>query len=353
MTHDTVARAEQLLELRELVLALSLFNRAESEGFDPDRCAAGRWMVFMLCGDYTAAWRESDAIRARCRPDVHRYWQGEDLHGRRVLVRCLHGFGDSVQMLRFVPALKELGVVRVIVECAPHAVELVKCMSGIDEVITWGAHAPPVAPEFDVQVEIMELPYIVRATVSTLPSAAGILRLPVDVLQQACHAVRMESLRPRVGLVWSAGEWNPARSVPLELLTPILHDSTIEFWNLQGGSVRKGWYGLPAAPNLRDMTEFTDAGLVRLSALIAQLDLVITVDTLAAHLAGTLNVPCFLLLQHAADWRWMIDRADSPWYPSLRLFRQPRPGDWQSAVMELNTSFREMVHSSHVEPTVA
>lgn len=353
MTHDTVARAEQLLELRELVLAFSLFNRAEAEGCDPERCAAGRWMIFMLSGDYTAAWLESDAIRARCRPDVHRFWQGEDLHGKRVLVRCLHGFGDSVQMLRFVPALKELGVVRVIVECAPHAVELVKCLPGTAEVITWGAHAPLVAPEFDVQVEVMELPYIVRATVSTLPSAAGMLRLPIDVLQQASHAVHTQSSRPRVGLVWSAGEWNPARSVPLELLTPILHNSNIEFWNLQGGSMRNDWDRLPAAPNLRDLTEFTDAGLVRLSALIAHLDLVITVDTLAAHLAGTLNVPCFLLLQHAADWRWMIDRADSPWYPSLRLFRQPRPGDWQSAVVELNTSLSAMAHNSQVEPTAA
>jgi hypothetical protein len=335
MKPDTVTRAEQLLEQRELILAHSLFDRAEGEGADPDRCAAGRWMVFMLAGDFASAWRESDAIRMRCRPDVHRFWHGEELHGKRVLIRCLHGFGDSVQMLRFIPLLRALGVVRAIVECAPAAVELVRCMVGIDEVITWGSDAPSTPPEFDVQIEVLELPYILRATVASLPAATQHLRLPLDVLRQAHDAVSAYPTTPRVGVVWSAGAWNPSRSIALDMLRPIFRTSDVILCNLQGGPPREEWNRL-SSTNLRDPVAFTVAGLVPLAALVANLDLVITVDTLAAHLAGTLDIPCFLLLQHAADWRWMVDRMDSPWYPSLRLFRQPCPGDWQSAVLEMS-----------------
>ena len=336
MKPDTITWAEHLLEQRELDLALSLFNHAEEEGTDPDRCAAGRWMVFMLSGDFSAAWRESDSIRLRCTPDADRFWHGEELRGKRVLVRCLHGFGDSVQMLRFLPALKTLGVIRVVVECAPNAVDLVKCIRGIDEVITWGLDAPRVPAASDVQVEVMELPYILRSTSGTLPSATRQLRLPADLLDKAHNAINTRSAMPRVGVVWSAGEWNPSRSISLDLLRPIFKTSQLHFWNLQGGSVREDWQGLSSDSHFHDAIEFTDAGLVRLAAFMAHLDLVITVDTLAAHLAGALNVPCFVLLKYAADWRWMTGRTDSPWYPSLRLFRQPRHGDWQSAVSEMN-----------------
>jgi hypothetical protein len=353
MRPDTVTTAEYLLDQRELDLALNLFNHAEAEGADPDRCAAGRWMVFMLSGDFEAAWRESDAIRLRCKPDVHRFWHGEDLRGNCVLVRCLHGLGDSVQMLRFIPALKLLGVVRVTVECAPNAAPLLRCMDGIDEVITWGSDGALVPPHFDFQVEVMELPYILRSTIGSLGSTLGHLRLPADLLQRAQKAVDARSTNPCVGIVWSAGEWNLARSIPLEQLRPILQNSHFDFWNLQGGSVRGQWNRVSTALHLHDLIEFTDSGLVPLAALMAQLDLVITVDTFAAHLAGTLNVPCFLLLQYAADWRWMVNRADSPWYPSLRLFRQPHPQDWEGAVLEMSRSLAGWTCANCAETTAA
>jgi len=352
MKPDTIAWADHLLEQRELALALSLFNHAEEEGADPDRCAAGRWMIFMLSGDFAAAWRESDGIRLRCIPDVHRFWHGEDLQGKCVMLRCLHGFGDSIQMLRFIPALKGLGVVRVIVECSPNAVGLVKCMRGIDEVITWGLEAPRIPPAFDVQMEVMELPYVLRATLSTLP-AVGLLQLPREVLQKAGRAIEAISATPQVGIVWSAGDWNPSRSISLDLLRPILRNSRLHFWNLQGGRVREDWHGLPTSLHLHDAIEFTDAGLVPLAALMANLDLVITVDTLAAHLAGALGISCFLLLQYAADWRWMTDRTDSPWYPSLRLFRQPRHEDWQGAVSDINNALAAWAKTASSRRTAA
>jgi len=338
MKPDIVSCAEYLLEVRELVPALRQFNRAEAEGADTDRCAAGRWMAFMLSGDFEAAWHESDGIRFRSKQDAHHYWRGEDFHGKRVLVRCLHGFGDSVQMLRFIPSLKNLGAVSVIVECAPDAAALLECMLGIDEVITWGPDAPCIPPTFDLQIEVMELPYILRSTITTIPVATNHLQLPPDLLRQSWMKINAVSAAPRVGLVWSAGEWNPARSIPLDLLEPILKNPQLHFWNLQGGVARQEWHCLSPASHLHDAVEYTNTGLVRLAALMTHFDLVITVDTLAAHLAGTLGVPCFLLLQYVADWRWMVDRTDSPWYPSLRLFRQPAPGDWQGAVTQMSSA---------------
>jgi ADP-heptose:LPS heptosyltransferase len=130
--------------------------------------------------------------------------------------------------------------------------------------------------------------------------------------------------------------------LPFEFLAGLLTRKDCQFWNLQGGPSRARWQTL-ASPQLKDSPLLSDAGLVPLASVIAQLDLVITVDTLAAHLAGALNVPCWLLLQHAADWRWMIDRADSPWYPSLRLFRQPVAGDWHGVIDRVSQELQTWV----------
>lgn len=332
---NELAHAEMLLEQRRLAEAVRGFNLAETLGQDPDRCSAGRWMAAMLSGDFETAWRESDRIRQRGAPDPNRFWQGEDLRGKRVIVRCLHGFGDAVQFLRYARHLKCLAS-RVIVECAPAMVELARCIAGIDEVITWGSNAPATPPAWDVQIEVMELPYIFRSTLASLPSLDGYLKLPTLAMEAARSAL-MRSSSLRAGVVWSSGEWDPARSIKLALLRPILNRRDYKFWNLQGGSARQEWLTVGPRANLRDHAMLDDAGIVPLAAVIAQLDLVISVDTLAVHLAGALNIPCLVMLQHTADWRWMTGRIDSPWYPSVRLVRQPSPGDWEAVVHEVGS----------------
>lgn len=317
-------QAEILLACRDVLAAIMAFDRAEAAGAAADACAAGRWMAHMLAGNFAAAWRESDAIRRRGAPDPHRYWTGEDLRGQRVILRCLHGYGDAVQFLRYVPRLRAL-VSHLVVEVPPAMMEIASCFDGIDDVITWGAEAPAVSPEWNAQVEVMELPYLFRTQPDELPLAERYLHLPETMKRQAARAMGSSRL-PRVGIVWAAGEWNADRSLPPGLLLQLLQTSSCEFWNLQGGRARQE---PQPHQNLRDAACF---GILRLAALISQLDLVITVDTLAAHLAGALDKPAWLLVQYAADWRWMLERRDSPWYPSLEIFRQPTPGDWQSAV---------------------
>lgn len=333
--------AESALSHRNMRDAAFLFDQAEFSGCDRDRCAAGRWTISMLTGDFEGAWSESDAIRKRNRPDPKRFWNGESWAGKRLMIRCLHGYGDAVQFLRFTPTLRAQSA-HLTVECDPRAVELIRCFNGIDKVVTWGRDAPASPPAWDVQMEAMEIPYVLRASIAELPCATKYLALPTRALDEAGHFIShgTKSLS-RVGIVWSAGTWNLSRSIPLHVLNSILMRTEFEFWNLQGGSVRERWHEIHPRANLRDAPILADAGLLSLAAVIAHLDLVVTVDTLAAHLAGALGVPCFLMLQFETDWRWMIGRNDSPWYPSIRLFRQTTPGDWISVVNEINRALTE------------
>lgn len=329
--------ADATLANGDLAAAVALFDRAEPEVLDADRCAGGRWMAHMLAGDFAAAWRESDAIRGRGRPDPHRFWQGEDLRGQRLMLRSLHGFGDAVQMFRFLPRLQE-HVRELIVEVPPRLVELAPCFAGMGRVITWGEQAPAVSPQWDVQMEVMELPYALRITAVDLAPQQAFLQLPAAA-KAAALRVLGAAKRPRVGVVWSAGHWNATRSVPFEEFRSLLGSCDAEFWSLQGDTDRHAWASLSRSARLRDVYEVGD-GILSLAAVIERMDLVITVDTLAAHLAGALGVPCWVLLQHRADWRWMQHGDRSPWYPSLRLWRQTESGGWNELMRRVGSELR-------------
>jgi hypothetical protein len=332
---ELLQHAEVMLTQRNVPMAVAAFNSAEAQGADPDRCAGERWVAHMLAGNFAAAWRESDAIRRRGAPDPHRFWTGDNLAGQRVILRCLHGFGDAVQFLRYVPRLRSLAS-QLIIEVAPAMLEIATCFDGVEDVITWGSDAPEVPPGWDIQVETMELPYLFRTELSDLPIARSYLSLPEDLKRRAARVLGVSSLR-RVGVVWAAGAWNAERSIPLEILQPLLQTANCEFWSLQGGAAQGEWRMLPDPLCLRDAACF-GAGILRLAAIVSQLDLVITVDTLVAHLAGAMDKPAWVVLPYVADWRWMVGRSDSPWYPSLRLFRQPTPGDWQTPVSNVGQS---------------
>ncbi len=280
-------------------------------------------MTAMLSGDFDSAWRTSDLLRARNAPDPHRFWNGEDIHGARLIVRCLHGLGDTMQMLQYASRLNAQAA-SVLFEVPPRLLGLATCFRGVSQAMTWGEIAPRAMPPWDVQIEVMQLPYLFRTRLGELPIATRYLELPAKGKRET--GAKMGSTDSlRIGLVWAAGEWNPERSIPLEALNPLLQNEAFEFWNLQGGP--------PAAEadtsRMRNAQAVCGDGLLALAATIANLDLVITVDTLAAHLAGALGTPAWVLLQQTADWRWMQNRDDSPWYPHMRLFRQRQEGEWK------------------------
>ena len=330
--------AEELLQMRELKAALAAFDVAEANGADADRCSAGRWMAHMFAGDFTSAWHESDLTRARGMHDPHRFWNGENIDGKRVIIRCLHGFGDAVQMLRYLPLLRER-CAHIIVEVPPRLLELAPYLAGAGEVITWGDDAPTVPPAWHVQAEVMELPYLFRTVVHDLPLAIGYIQVPEAARQRVSLAMG-PSIRPRIGIVWAASEWDVTRCLPMDCVGRLTATEGIEFWNLQGGAKHDAALREPALAGVHDAKSF-GYSVLTLAAVIEQLDLIITVDTLAAHLAGALGKTAWVLLQHAADWRWMHARSDSPWYPTLRLWRQLAPGDWSGMVEQVCVALRD------------
>ena len=244
-----------------------------------------------------------------------------------------------MQMFRYLPRL--LGVCsHLIVELPPRLLALAPHFKSMPQVITWGEQATAVAPVWNAQIEVMELPYIFRTALADLPLATEYLTLPSSLVEKASCLMGSRQ-RPRVGLVWAAGEWNPARSIPIRCLAPLWQCTDVEFWSLQGGHAQTQAAPYLAQGQMRDGTLCGD-GILPLAATIANLDLVITVDTLAAHLAGALGRPTWLLLAEPADWRWMNSRSDSPWYPSFTLVRQAAGCDWTSVIARLAQRLRTL-----------
>jgi hypothetical protein len=322
------AQACELLELRQIQAALALFTKAETLGFSPDECAGGRWSCYMLAGEFERAWQESDLIWHRGAPDPNRLWSGRPLDGKKVIVRCLHGLGDAIQFIRFVPWLRRTAAA-VHVEVPGCLVTLFRTIPEIDQVFTW--ESPLAVPlEWDEHIEVMELPWFFRVTPDSIPSAVPYLFPP----EARKSIVEFKTSKLKIGLAWASSNWNPARSIPLLLLSAVLSVPGCSFYSLQMGPRSEDTSVLPPELVPKQIIQESDA-VLHTASLMQQMDLVITVDTMIAHLAGALGKPVWLLLTQKADWRWMVERSDSPWYPTMRIFRQGADAKWQTVVEEV------------------
>lgn len=302
-----------------------------------------RWTAAMRRGDFESAWRETDRIewprRARealgrfVRRPEHLLWNGAPLDGRNVLVRCRRGLGDTIQFIRFLPLVRERAR-SVTVFAPPALVELLRCMPDIDAV--HDRTRARAGKRYDSQIEVMELAYVFRTTLETLPNRVPYL--PIDAIRACGRAPRLDSGEaPRVGLLWwDARGWDKRRAVPLDALAP-LRATGATFYSLQQGVAAERWREapFPLVPLSTDTREVLDA-----AAAILELDLVIAVDSMIAHLAGALARPVWVMLKYDADWRWMRSRTDSPWYPTMRLFRQRTAGDWAPVVADVARALR-------------
>jgi hypothetical protein len=295
-------------------------------------------MDAMRRGNFEAAWRLGDAgIRAR--PPGAECWQlsrhqqwvwdGRPLAGQRVLVRCYHGLGDTLQFARFLPLVARLAP-ELTVWAQPPLLPLLQRMAADFRLLPLHDGTP--ALDYDVDLEIMELAHALRVTLDALPGEVPYFHVPADEQDEpepkrfehrgAGSPWLMRSKR-RVGFVAQAGEWDARRSVPSELMASLVTVPGIRAFNLRLGSP------LPGAADI------STADVLALAIRVSGLDLVITPDTMTAHLAGALGVPTWTLLPADADWRWMDDRADTPWYPTMRLFRQPAPGAWAPVLAQV------------------
>ena len=279
-----------------------------------------QWLAAMHRGDYTTAFRINEAVLAARDPagrddarlpyHLRWVWDGRPFEGRNVLVRCYHGLGDTLQFARYLPVLRSR-VTSLTLEAPASLIPLLTTLPGIDRIVPFVVHAP--TPPSECDLEIMELPFALKLT----PDAV----VP-PYLKTAAAALPKDT----VGLCWQAGDWDPERSLPPALLAPLTVRPCV---TLQTS---------PTTLNVLN-PEGCPKDMVATAKLVAGLDLLVTVDTMVAHLAGALGTPTWLLLKHDADWRWLRGRVNSPWYPSMRLYRQATPGDWQSVVAAVMRDF--------------
>ena len=264
-------------------------------------------------------------------------WDGAPLGGRTILLDAEQGYGDTIQFLRYAPLVAERGG-RVIVRCAPELAALAAHAAGVQQVVARGA-APPA---FDVHCPLPSLPLVLGTRLESIP--AQVPYLHADAGRAALWQARLAGPACKVGLVWSSQSKHrtaPAKSIPLAALAPLAGVAGVRFYSLQKGEAAREAQRAPAGMQLEDLggelRDFSDT-----AAVVANLDLVISVDTAAAHLAGAMGRPAWTLLKHAPDWRWLLARADCPWYPTMRLFRQQRPAAWNPVIEEVALALRQL-----------
>lgn len=323
--------------------------RGSQDAFDralqiEPRLVESHWdlsFTLLLQGNFLRGWEEYEWRWKRKDHPARSFempvWQGEDLEGKRLLVYAEQGAGDTIQFARYVPLLAQRGA-RVILECPRSLVSLLQTLPGVEKVIAKGEALPAA----DLQCALLSLPRRFWTTVDTIPAKVPYLRARADGARLPARARSTSNRTLRVGLV-SAG--NPEhqndarRSISPEILRLWLANEEAVFYSLQPHQ-RSVAGKQPKADDLATDLSGWIGDYADTAALLRQLDLIISVDTSVAHLAGALGHPVWLLLPFAPDWRWLMQRSDSPWYPSMRIFRQPIAGDWSSVFKEVSESLK-------------
>ena len=311
-----------------------------------------RWnrsLLLLLRGDFENGWREYEWRWRRKSKKRKNYrqplWNGGGATGKTILLHCEQGFGDAIQFVRYASHAAERGA-RVLVACPPPLVRLFSAARDVDEAISSTVTPPP----FDYHAPLMSLPAILKTTAKTIPRSVPYLKLPPSTRSNGDPPTHVGHPRKgkqgiRVGIVWAGRPTHRDdrnRSCTLAHFRPLSEIYGVDLFSLQTGP--RGAESATVSWPLSDLStrigDFADT-----AEQIGLLDLVISVDTAVAHLAGALGRPVWLLLPFAPDFRWMLDRAESPWYPTMRLFRQSQRGDWPSVfshvARNLEQSLRE------------
>jgi tetratricopeptide (TPR) repeat protein len=328
-----INRGNALTDLRRPDDSLASYDRAIAVAPDHAEAHWNKSLVLLSRGDFARGfaeyeWRKRRATATDRRDFARQLWLGEgNIAGKTILLHAEQGYGDTIQFVRYAPMVAARGA-KVMLEVQGSLTPLLSGTPGVSAVVSRREPLPP----FDLHCPLMSLPLSFRTSLDTVPSVTPYIHAPAD---------RIEKWRPRlpgdgfrVGLVWSGSSTHKNdhnRSVALSKLAPLLDNAAVQFVSLQRDLRDGDRKILQALPNVRalgpELQDFADT-----AAVISRLNLVISVDTGVAHLTGALGKPVWILLPFIAEWRWLEGRDDSPWYPSARLFRQPKVDDWESVV---------------------
>lgn len=321
--------------------ALYAYGRARVLAGDNAYFVVNESQCRLLIGDYATAWPmyewrwQLPNVAHLVRKFEQRQWDGrESLSGKTILLHAEQGFGDTLQFCRYAPLVAGRGG-RVVLEVQAQLVSLLTGMTGAHQVLARG----DTTPTFDVHCPLLSLPLAFGTTLENIPAHIPYLQAPAE--RALAWRERLgPKTKPRVGVVWagSGSIENDQRSLRLADFARAC-DAEMEFFGLQKEVRAADRDELARHPHIRNLElgDFADT-----AGVIENLDLVLTVDTAVAHLAGALGKPVWLLLAFAPTWRWLLGRDDSPWYPTARLFRQPEPGNWQEPLGRARAALREL-----------
>jgi Tfp pilus assembly protein PilF len=291
-------------------------------------------LILLRDGDYGRGWEEYEwrwgvadlRLGERLKS---RQWVGEELNGKTIVVYAEQGLGDAIQFARFVPMVAARGG-RVVLVCRKELMPVFERVAGVAQCVT-------TVPEHEVSCPLLSLAGVLGIRLENLPKDGAYIAADEATAKKWAERFAGERRR-KVGVVWAGRTYpDPLRSVPLAEMARLAEVADACWVSLQTGDAafetRPGNFSMMDCG--KELKNFGET-----AGLMANLDLIVTIDTAAAHLAGAMGKPALVLLKHAADWRWMRDRADCPWYPTLRLFRQPRAGDWQTPIGEVIRAMR-------------
>ena len=301
-------------------------------------------LAYLLAGrmaegwaEYEWRWRKPDFTTPKQNFEQP-LWDGGDLRGRKILLHAEQGFGDTIQFIRYAALVQQRGG-QVFVVCQPELKRLLQSAAGIDVLAASGE----TVPMFDVHLPLLSLPHVLGTTLENLPAGAPYLSPPSELAIDLPTSPNF-----KIGIAWSGSSGNRhdhKRSIELAVFSALFDLEGCDFVSLQVGPQHGDIAEQGLTTKLFDLADrlndFADT-----AAVIAQLDLVITVDTAVAHLAGALGRPVWVLLPFSPDWRWLQDRSDSPWYPTMRLFRQPSPGKWPEVIVQVRQALIERIGQS-------
>ena len=340
--HDNLGRA--LKKAGKLTEALAAHEQAVR--LQPGLASAhlNLGLLCLLMGDLRRGWIECEWRWQTVESSVprHRFaqtlWDGGNLGGRRILLHPEGGFGDTLLFIRYVPMVAERGG-KVILGVPRELIRLLQELPGVHEMVP--SKAP--VPDFDVHCPLASLPRLFDTTLSNIPAGIPYVRAQPERIEHWRRRVPADG-RLKIGLAWAgrpdyANDRN--RSMSLRQLAPLGQVPRTWFCSLQKGAASQQARTPPGELSLVDWTDELD-DFADTAALVANLDLVIAVDTSVVHLAGAMGKPVWVLLPFVPDWRWMLHREDSPWYPTVRLFRQQREGDWDAAINRVAEALRNL-----------